>query len=91
MRVIFFTFIAISTASGLMSACAPINSEFSCNATANDRCMSIEQVDAMTRFADGDSPRSNVKRSQLSRSDGVLDEVTNDPRAKVWLSQRTVN
>lgn len=48
-----FTFIAIGLAGLLMSACSPMNSEFSCNATAGDSCMTIEQVDAMTRYADG--------------------------------------
>ena len=32
--------------------CAPINSDFSCNKTAGDSCLTIEQVDAMTRYAD---------------------------------------
>lgn len=35
-----------------LSGCAPINTEFSCNKTAGDSCLTIEQVDAMTRFAD---------------------------------------
>lgn len=48
-----FSFIAISATGLLMSACSPMNSEFSCNATAGDSCMTIEQVDAMTRFSDG--------------------------------------
>jgi conjugal transfer pilus assembly protein TraV len=29
--------------------CAPVNTTFSCNATAGDRCLSIEEVDAMTQ------------------------------------------
>lgn len=45
--------ISISITGLLMSACSPMNSEFSCNATAGDSCMTIEQVDAMTRYADG--------------------------------------
>jgi len=32
----------------LNSACAPINTQFSCNSTAGDRCLSIEEVNAMT-------------------------------------------
>lgn len=35
-----------------LSACSPINTEFSCGATARDQCLSIEQVDAMTQDAD---------------------------------------
>ena len=52
MRFKIITFITINTTALFMSACAPINSDFSCNATAGDSCMTIEQVDAMTRFAD---------------------------------------
>ena len=35
-----------------ISACSPMNTEFTCNATAGDHCLTIEQVDAMTRYAD---------------------------------------
>ena len=31
-----------------LNACAPINTQFSCNETAGDRCLSIEEVNAMT-------------------------------------------
>lgn len=37
---------------GLLTGCGTMNSNFSCNATAGDSCLTIEQVDAMTRFAD---------------------------------------
>lgn len=33
-----------------LSACAPVNTEFSCNETAGDRCLSIEEVNAMTEL-----------------------------------------
>lgn len=33
-----------------LGACAPINTEFSCHSTASDRCLSIEEVDAMTAY-----------------------------------------
>lgn len=32
-----------------LGACAPMNTQFSCNATAGDRCLSIEEVNAMTQ------------------------------------------
>lgn len=36
-----------------LSGCGGVmNSEFSCNKTAGDACLTIEDVDAMTRFAD---------------------------------------
>ena len=31
-----------------LAACAPMNTQFSCNATAGDHCLSIEEVNAMT-------------------------------------------
>ncbi|AOW53837.1 TPA: TraV family lipoprotein [Legionella pneumophila] len=40
----------------LLTGCGPMNSNFSCNATAGDSCLTIEQVDAMTRFADDIKP-----------------------------------
>ena len=38
--------------SACLTACSPVNSEFSCNKTAGDSCLTIEQVDAMTHYAD---------------------------------------
>lgn len=35
-----------------LPACAPVSSDFSCNKTAGDSCLTIEQVDSMTRYAD---------------------------------------
>lgn len=32
----------------MLSACAPINTHFSCHETALDRCFSMEEVNAMT-------------------------------------------
>ena len=40
----------------LNSACAPINTQFSCNATAGDRCLSIEEVNAMTEVDEVKKP-----------------------------------
>lgn len=37
---------------GVLSGCATGNSTFSCNETAIDRCLTIEEVDRMTSFAD---------------------------------------
>lgn len=43
----------------VLSACAPINTQFSCNETAGDKCLSIEEVHAMTeRHVDKDVPLS---------------------------------
>lgn len=35
-----------------LAACASNNSDFSCKATAKDSCLTIEEVDAMTCYAD---------------------------------------
>ncbi len=88
MRLNNIAFIAISTTSLLMSACSPMNSAFSCHATASDSCMTIEQVDAMTRYADGDSRHGHSSRHQ--RSIGRLNryESTNHLSSKVWVPPR---
>lgn len=44
----------------LLASCATMNSDFSCKATATDSCLTIEQVDAMTRFAD-DAPQKRME------------------------------
>jgi hypothetical protein len=44
-----------------LTACAPINTQFSCNETAGDRCLSIEEVNAMTEKVDKDVPLSGDK------------------------------
>lgn len=49
-RVIF---VIILGTSFMLSSCSTMNSHFSCKATAKDSCLTIEEVDAMTRFADG--------------------------------------
>lgn len=61
-----------------MIGCSPMNSEFSCNATAGDSCMTIEQVDAMTRYADGSHHRHLRTR-----------EARKDKRSLVWVKKST--
>lgn len=80
--------ITISTTSLLMSACSPVNSEFSCKATASDSCMTIEQVDAMTRYADAGSRHSHSSRHQ--RKSGTVNphKSANHTNTKVWLAPR---
>ena len=36
----------------LLSSCSTMNSQFSCRITATDHCLTIEEVDDMTRWAD---------------------------------------
>ena len=52
---------------GLLSGCSAVNSEFSCDQTAIDRCMTIEQVDRMTSFADDYNRAPYQSKSGLKR------------------------
>lgn len=82
-------FMLMSTTSLLMSACSPMNSEFSCNATASDSCMTIEQVDAMTRYADGEGYyHGHPRKSQRSHGAANRYESAYPSRAKVWVAPR---
>lgn len=64
-RMLFMVF------SSLMAGCSTMNSDFSCKATAGDSCLTIEQVDTMTRFADGaDSQYRPLKTIHKSRATG---------------------
>ena len=44
--------IVVTIFSGVLASCSTMNSRFQCNATAWDSCLTIEQVDEMTNFAD---------------------------------------
>lgn len=44
----------------LLAACSTMNSHFSCNVTAGDSCLTIEEVDAMTDFAD--TPAKTIEK-----------------------------
>jgi conjugal transfer pilus assembly protein TraV len=84
MSIKVLVFIALCTANFLISACSPINSQFSCNKTAGDSCMTIEQVDEMTRYADGNN---NQNRSRTRQIEPRYEVVTHHG-AKVWVLER---
>lgn len=48
-----------------LSACAPINTQFSCNETARDKCLSIEETYAMTEQVDRDVPLHGASSNML--------------------------
>ena len=56
----------------LNSACAPINTQFSCNSTAGDKCLSIEEVNAMTEVDEVKKPihvrRIPAKQARLAHT-----------------------
>jgi conjugal transfer pilus assembly protein TraV len=77
---------------GLMwlSSCT-MNSKFSCNATAGDSCLTIEQVDAMTRFADELPPQQlrQRKTKASSKSSVYQGYVAKTPNGQsLWLAQK---
>ena len=59
----------------LNSACAPINTQFSCNATADDRCLSIEEVNAMTEVDEAKKPihvrRIHARHARLAHTQTI--------------------
>lgn len=49
-----------------LPACAPVSSDFSCNKTAGDSCLTIEQVDSMTRYADEPIVSHRVRKAHAN-------------------------
>jgi conjugal transfer pilus assembly protein TraV len=76
----------------MLSACATMNSNFSCNATAGDSCLTIEEVDAMTRFADegraGFPIDKKTQKSQKAHKNYPprLPYITNKTSEPIWVS-----
>lgn len=76
----------------VLSACSTVGSEFSCNKTAGDSCLTIEQVDSMTRYAD---EPIITKRRPLRRHSQTSSSTTRqfylsqrDDKSGVWIAQR---
>lgn len=78
--------VAISTISLFISACSTMNSEFSCNATAGDSCMTIEQVDAMTRYADGNGRVSHLRKYQRQGAGVRRYKSAHHRASEVWIA-----
>lgn len=69
-----------------LTACSTMNSNFSCNTTAGDSCLTIEQVDAMTAFADDKTPKRLMKaESHRPNPQGKLIKQANGQ--SLWLAQ----
>lgn len=70
-----------------LTACSPVNSEFSCNKTAGDSCLTIEQVDAMTHFADDPIVTKKSHQTKMRhKSDFYLSQHDRD--SGVWVSRK---
>ena len=84
-------FVLMPILSVLLTGCGTMNSNFSCNATAGDSCLTIEQVDAMTRFADDVKPvppRRGKLRAEntLQNFEGKIIKQNNGQN--VWVAQK---
>ena len=85
-RVVLMSIISV-----LVTGCGTMNSNFSCNATAGDSCLTIEQVDAMTRFADDVKPatpsRGMMKaENNLQDLEGTILKQNNGQ--SVWVAKK---
>ncbi|KTC84288.1 TraV family lipoprotein [Legionella brunensis] len=74
-----------------LTGCGTMNSNFSCNATAGDSCLTIEQVDAMTRFADDVKPtlprRAKVRaENNIQKVGGTIIKQNNGQ--SVWVVKK---
>jgi conjugal transfer pilus assembly protein TraV len=56
-----------------LAGCAPVNTQFSCNATASDRCLSIEEVDAMTQSGSINTPHKRPMSHRWNPADMKAD------------------
>ncbi|HHU0102142.1 TPA: conjugal transfer protein [Legionella pneumophila] len=66
-------FVLMPIISVFLTGCSTMNSNFSCNATAGDSCLTIEQVDAMTRFADDVKP--TLPRRGMMKAENNIQSV----------------
>ncbi len=67
----------------MLTGCSPMNTDFSCKATATDSCLNIEDVDAMTRFAD--DPQFRAKRAHAMKDINRRYLPANDKGEPLWL------
>ena len=84
-------FVLMPIISVLLTGCGTMNSNFSCNVTAGDSCLTIEQVDAMTRFADDvkpASPRRGMMKAEnnLQNFEGKVIKQNNGQ--SVWVAKK---
>ncbi|HDV5785727.1 TPA: conjugal transfer protein [Legionella pneumophila] len=75
----------------LLTGCGTMNSHFSCNREAGDSCLTIEQVDAMTRFADDVKPalpRRGVIKAENGRQNVQGKTIQQNNGENVWVAQK---
>ena len=77
-KLLFIGVVAI-----FFSGCSTVNSDFSCNATAVDRCMSIDEVNAMT---EGKSIRESPPKSKRV---GQYKHHSSYKKTRIWIAPWT--
>lgn len=85
-RVVLMSIISV-----LVTGCGTMNSNFSCNATAGDSCLTIEQVDAMTRFADDvkpATPRRGMMKAENNLQDFEGTILKQNNGQSVWVAKK---
>ena len=75
----------------MLTGCGTMNSDFSCNATAGDSCLTIEQDDAMTRLADDGVPNRSKRHMMkaengLQSNQGAIAKMENGQ--SVWVARK---
>lgn len=71
-----------------LAGCAPMNTHFSCNATAQDKCLSIEEVNAMTEAVDRHEHQDRGKTSPKHPSGMQQHHAANNPHV-IWMAPWT--
>lgn len=72
----------------LLNGCAPMNTHFSCNATAEDKCLSIEEVNAMTEAVERHEHRDRGKMSAQPQRGMQQQHAANNPHV-IWMAPWT--
>lgn len=67
MKIFTLTFGLLTGLIVPLTGCGTMNSHFTCNNTAKDSCLTIEEVDAMTHFVDGKTNINNSGRVFTTR------------------------
>lgn len=70
----------------ILTACAPINTKFTCNATAGDRCLSIEEVNAMTEEKDSPIYKKETTHRVQKPVCRTCNKVQTSQTQTIWLA-----
>jgi conjugal transfer pilus assembly protein TraV len=88
------SFLSLALLSLTLLGCSATGGDFSCKASAGDSCLTIEQVDAMTRFADGADLRYSPRKRRLKASNEHFSKealVKQDKGQPIWIAPAKSN